>query len=667
MSFTWGPLSGGSHLLLTPAAGGSTGSHYYRWLLRQANSMFFIQSSGTAAYRRFPLYLVDATDGITAETGEAAGQPQISKNGAAFANTTATLTAIGNGAYYVELTTTELNTLGVITVRYKSAATAEFSMSARVILADLFDFPLVTTTGMSQPVADLISDTVWDELRSAHTAGGSFGQGAASVQGNITGSVASVTAVSTGAITTTSFAAGAINAAAIATDAIGAAELAADAVAEIADAIWDEARSGHVGAGSFGEGVASVTGSVGSVATGGITAGSIAADAIGASELAADAIAEIADAVWDEAIAGHLGAGSTGAVLNSASAPTAAAVADAVWDEAIGDHLTGGSSGATLAALPTASGIDSTLTSSHGTGSWVDAGGLTAAAVADAVWDELSADHVTTGTMGKNLQTLASAVLIWPTPVGGGIAGSTLITRAKAIADVHDNFVTDTEWIVWLNQEQYALRLFLARSGWNLPFDTTAATITSTGWNLSTNGGASTPVATSAGHYVFTPSLADVMAIVSIHESQSGGLKRLEYSNAIDFLRQLNGSTLNTTHATEFRLRMYGNEVHVDFYPTPATGEVYLISYLSAPTPLTAVTQSVALPMGWEERIVLGMARRALIKEESDPTKIESLIAEMDSQIEQLCWSRVMGQAPKVRNTDPVSPTIPTWEQWYWL
>jgi len=63
-----------------------------------------------------------------------------------------------------------------------------------------------------------------------------------------------------------------------------------------------------------------VSGSVASVATGGITAGSIAADAIGASELAADAVAEIADAVWDEAIAGHAGVGSTGEQLAAAGA-----------------------------------------------------------------------------------------------------------------------------------------------------------------------------------------------------------------------------------------------------------------------------------------------------------------------------------------------------------
>ena len=56
--------------------------------------MFFLliqQSEATAAQRRVHFQLVDATDGITAETGEGSGQPQVSKNGAAFANTSATL------------------------------------------------------------------------------------------------------------------------------------------------------------------------------------------------------------------------------------------------------------------------------------------------------------------------------------------------------------------------------------------------------------------------------------------------------------------------------------------------------------------------------------------------------------------------------------------------
>ncbi len=47
-------------------------------------------------------------------------------------------------------------------------------------------------TGLNDPTASAIADAVWDEARSGHTSTGSFGEGVASVQGNVTGSVASV-------------------------------------------------------------------------------------------------------------------------------------------------------------------------------------------------------------------------------------------------------------------------------------------------------------------------------------------------------------------------------------------------------------------------------------------------------------------------------------------
>lgn len=90
--------------------------------------------------------------------------------------------------------------------------------------------PLDSIPGATAPTAAAVADAVWDEARADHTAAGSFGQGAASVQGNVTGSVGSV---ASGGITSGSFTAGAIDAAAIATDAIGSAELAASAITEI--------------------------------------------------------------------------------------------------------------------------------------------------------------------------------------------------------------------------------------------------------------------------------------------------------------------------------------------------------------------------------------------------------------------------------------------------
>lgn len=156
------------------------------------------------------------------------------------------------------------------------------------------------------------------EVDLTHIAGSAVNTSSAQLGVNVV--QAAGTAWGSGAITSGAFASGAITATAIAANAIGASELAADAVAEIADAVWDEARSGHISAGTFGEGVASVqgnvtgsvasvtgavgsvtgnvggnvSGSVGSVATGGIAAGSIADGALTAAKFASGAF----DAVW---------------------------------------------------------------------------------------------------------------------------------------------------------------------------------------------------------------------------------------------------------------------------------------------------------------------------------------------------------------------------------
>jgi hypothetical protein len=95
-------------------------------------AMSFLNQQISPILRRFYLFLVDATDGITPETGEAGGQPQISVNGAGFVNTANVLVAISNGSYYVELTAAELGIQGSLIIRYKSANTAEFQSLASI-------------------------------------------------------------------------------------------------------------------------------------------------------------------------------------------------------------------------------------------------------------------------------------------------------------------------------------------------------------------------------------------------------------------------------------------------------------------------------------------------------------------------------------------------------
>lgn len=120
-------------------------------------------NEATASRRRVYFHLVDGTDGITAETGEVGGQPQISSDGAAWTNTgIGVLVSIGNGRYYAVLTQTAVLTSGtLIETRYKSGNTAESPGD---------------TTQVVTHDPDSIAASVWDKLRASHVIVGSFGE-----------------------------------------------------------------------------------------------------------------------------------------------------------------------------------------------------------------------------------------------------------------------------------------------------------------------------------------------------------------------------------------------------------------------------------------------------------------------------------------------------------
>ena len=142
------------------------------------------KNEATTAKRRQYYHLVDATDGITPETGEAGGQPQRSYDGAAWVNTSGVLVHIGNGRYYVELTQAEVDQahLTVIEGRYKTANTAEapgtiiqiFDPTVDIASLSTFDDtvdPVIVGTLQAGPI-----QAIWDALTSALTTAGSIGK-----------------------------------------------------------------------------------------------------------------------------------------------------------------------------------------------------------------------------------------------------------------------------------------------------------------------------------------------------------------------------------------------------------------------------------------------------------------------------------------------------------
>ena len=263
--------------------------------------------------------------------------------------------------------------------------------------------------------------------------------------GNLVAAAISAATISTDAITSDKIAANAITSSELAADAIGAAQIASgaiDADAIAADAITaDKIAANAIGASELADDA--------------ITAAKIATDAIDANALAADAIAEI-NATVDTALADigldHListSVSGTDIADDSIIAHLASSSATADWDtfdnttdslEALrtrGDAAWttgGGGSAPTVTEIREEMDANSTKLASiltdtaeigtAGAGlsaipwnsAWnSDLNDPTAAAIADAVWDETTAGHTAVGTYGK---AVGDGVTDWVTASG---------------------------------------------------------------------------------------------------------------------------------------------------------------------------------------------------------------------------------------------------------
>lgn len=201
---------------------------------------------------------------------------KISKNGAAFNDPNAgatNATEISAGWYKVTLDATDTATEGPLAVKGTEAAIDDVGLLCWV--------ESVASTG---PSAADIADAVWDEATSGHTTAGTFGKSDADVLAAVVTEVADIKA-KTDQLTFTT-----------ANKLDATIQAAGDFAQGAADKVWSTvART--------------------------LTA-------------ATNLTGPIADQVWDEALAGHLTAGSTGEALDAgggSGASTPADVAQAVW------------------------------------------------------------------------------------------------------------------------------------------------------------------------------------------------------------------------------------------------------------------------------------------------------------------------------------------------
>ena len=293
-------------------------------------------------------------------TGAAGLDSEVSKDQGTFADCTneATEIATASGMYYLDLTSTEMNA-DCVAVIVKTSTSGAKTTVLTLYPAETGDIP-ANVTAFGGTAGTFASGR--PEVNTTHAAGTAWGSGA-------------------------------ITAGAIAADAIGASELAADAVAEIADAVWDEARSGHTTDGTFGQVNQAVR-------SGTAQGGGTATITLDASASAVDDFYN-GDLVW--CLSGT-GAGQAGVVIDYVGA-TKVATVDNNWrtnpDSSTGFVILPGSLGLTSATL--ASAVWDASTSTYNGAGTFGAGVRLSAAAVQAVWDALTSALTTASSIGKRL------------------------------------------------------------------------------------------------------------------------------------------------------------------------------------------------------------------------------------------------------------------------
>ena len=238
-----------------------------------------IQQSTT--FKR-PFLMVLSSDHITGATGKTC-VALLSKNGATQVTAIGTVTEIGVGQYNIALTVTDTNTLGPLAIQITAT-----SCDATDLVSDLV---------VAFPTGTSIEAQVWDALRASHIATGTFGQANQVIDDGTAqaGGAATIT-LRAGSSATDNFYKGNFVLILSGTGSgqapnpiasyVGATKVATVQnswltqpdntsvyvllPAPFVTDPWDEARSSHTTAGTFGEGVASVQGNITGTLAGGV-------------------------------------------------------------------------------------------------------------------------------------------------------------------------------------------------------------------------------------------------------------------------------------------------------------------------------------------------------------------------------------------------------------
>ncbi len=221
---------------------------------------------------------------------------------------------------------------------------------------------------------------------------------------------------------------------------------------------------------------------------------------------------------------------------------------------------------------------------------------------------------------------------------------STLLQRVEDAVDM-ENFVDQAVLLRWLNAIYPRFKSKLLRMGWAAPIETI---------NLSTGSG-------SYG--------LEVLAVVGVYMKDGSSYRKLR-----PIYHDSKPST-ETGTPEAFRVTfLEGAAFRIDLFPEPAPGtfdsQTFLMDYVAAHTPLAVtagagLATSLLMPNGWEEWLVLQLARKCLAREETINPAIENEFERVEKDIEQQIRDHVWASA-RIRNTDTAYEDASNPSDWIW-
>lgn len=209
---------------------------------------------------------------------------------------------------------------------------------------------------------------------------------------------------------------------------------------------------------------------------------------------------------------------------------------------------------------------------------------------------------------------------------------SALIDRAKVYVD--DDHAEQSGWIKndkWLNIG-YAEYLRLRKKWIRL--------------------GLVSPAPTNTTFTAATASITNVAVLIGVAEDLGGGrYRQLPSSQAEHGQAPFWSTYLGTSCAIAFEAHGEADDLTISLKPGNDSAGTYVVRYITNPTRPTLTSQSVVVPDGCDERLVLGMARRAHLKDSGASVLLEKLIREEDEQIGFDAFGRLNAEAPRARFT----------------